>query len=43
MENYNRTDFDKEWEKLLIEAREIGITPEDVREFLKKNRAVTAV
>ncbi|MDT8861078.1 anti-repressor SinI family protein [Alkalihalobacillus sp. MEB130] len=30
-------ETEQEWEQLLLEAREIGLTPDDVREFIKQN------
>lgn len=27
--------FDQQWVNLMLEAREIGLTPDEVREFLK--------
>ena len=36
MEEKKDTGIDKEWEKLMEEAWEIGLTPEDIRLFLQE-------
>jgi hypothetical protein len=37
MENKIGSTLDKEWKQMLSEAREIGLTPEEVRQFLLRN------
>lgn len=36
MENIIDSTLDNEWEQMMEEAREIGLTPEDVRQFLRR-------
>ena len=37
--NENRHSVDCEWVRLLAEAKEFGITKEEIQEFLQKNKS----
>lgn len=37
--NAGRENLDKEWIKLLLDAREIGLSIEEIRNFLQKESA----
>ncbi|MBU9713599.1 anti-repressor SinI family protein [Evansella tamaricis] len=38
MQHANMQVQEKEWEKLLKEARELGITPTEIRNFFKQKK-----
>ncbi|SES01322.1 anti-repressor SinI family protein [Salipaludibacillus aurantiacus] len=37
MENIVHSTLDKEWEQLMVEAKEIGMTTEEVRTFFQQS------
>jgi DNA-binding transcriptional MerR regulator len=36
--NVNENELDKEWFDLIMEARKLGISFDEIKEFLNKNR-----
>lgn len=36
MQKNTKVDLDEEWKELILEARELGLTVDQIRTFLKK-------